>query len=56
MKNLIFTIILFAFIFANISIAQNKDYSKISAPNFWKSLTELAEKVKADGSKQFEFG
>ena len=56
MKNIIFISILLVAISTSSSFAQNKDYSKISAPDFWKSLTFLADQVKKDGSKQFEFG
>ena len=56
MKKVILIMILFTFFAAGKSFGQDKKYSKISVPDFWKSLTAMAEQIKKDGSKQYEFG
>lgn len=56
MQKWIFKIVLFSFLISFSINAQNKDYHKISAPGFWKSLNSIGEQLKKEGSKQYEFG
>lgn len=56
MQKRIFTFLFFLFFISNLLTAQDKNYYKITAPGFWKSLTAIGEQIKKDGSKQYEFG
>lgn len=56
MKKIFTIVLLFAVLSAGRLFCQDKNYTKISADNFWTSLTELKNKLHESGSKQFEFG
>lgn len=56
MKKIITLIMLFAIFTAGHSLGQDKNYTKISTPDFWKSLTLVKEQIKKEGSKQYQFG
>lgn len=55
MRNLLFLVVVFSFLFTDDSFGQSEKIYKVSEPSFWQVLKKIGDKVREDGSKKHEF-